>query len=51
MRDPAGDRERRRRENRRRFILIVGGFVLAVIVIWAAVGSLALMAAKLQFFG
>ena len=51
MRDPTGDRERRRRENRRRFILISGVLILAAIVAWAAVGSLALMAAKLRVFG
>jgi hypothetical protein len=51
MRDPTGDRERRRRQNRQRFILICAGLVVAVMVIWAVVGSLAFMAAKLRMFG
>jgi hypothetical protein len=51
MRDPTGDRERRRRQNRQRFILISAVLVVAVMVIWALVGSLAFLGAKLRVFG
>jgi hypothetical protein len=51
MRDPTGDREPRRRDYRRRFLLVFGGFLLAMIVIWTLLGSLALMAAKLRVSG
>ena len=51
MRDPTSDRERPRRQNHQRFIHISAALVVAVIVIWAVVGSLALMTAKLRVFG
>ena len=51
MRDPTGDQERRRRPNRQRFIRICAGLVIAVMVIWAVVGSFAFLAAKLRVFG
>jgi hypothetical protein len=51
MRDPTSDRERHRRQNRQRFIRVSAVLVVAVMVIWALVGSLALMAAKLRVFG
>ena len=41
----------RRRQNRQRFILISAVLVVAAMVIWALVGSLAFLAANLRVFG
>jgi uncharacterized membrane protein (DUF485 family) len=43
--------KRRRRQSRQRFILISAVLLVAVMVIWALVGSFAFLAAKLRVFG